>query len=111
MTDQAIRDQVRRAVAAFNAGRHDDAERLCLEGLRRRPRDAALNHLLAAVLFAKGDVKAARARVEASLAAKADNAPALLLAGRIARSEQDYAAALSHFERAAALAPGAEVLL
>ena len=37
--------------------------------------------------------------------------PALLLAGRIARSEQDFSAALSHFERAAALTPGAEVLL
>jgi tetratricopeptide (TPR) repeat protein len=111
MTDRAIRDQVRRAVAVFNAGRHDDARRICEDGLRQAPNEAALNHLLAVILFAKGDFHAARTRVEASLAAKPDNPPARLLAGRIARSEQDYLASLGHLDRAVAMSASAEALV
>lgn len=111
MADRTIRDQVRRAVAAFNAGRHDEARRISENELRQRPHDAALNHLLAAILFAKGDLGAARTRVEASLAAERDKPAALLLAARIARSQQDYAAALHHLDRAIKLAPSGEALV
>lgn len=110
MADPIVREQVRRVVIAFNAGRHDDARRLCEEGLRRNPRDPSLNHLLAAVLFVKGDIAAARARVDTSLAVKADSAPVHLLAGRIARAAQDFDAALQHLRQAVTLAPNAEIL-
>ena len=109
MSNRAIRDQVQRAVAAFNAGRHGEARRICEAGLRRMPSEAILNHLMAAILFAQGDAQGARLHVEASLAAKADHAPVYLLAGRIARAVQDHKAALRYFDRAAVLAPAKEV--
>lgn len=97
-----------RIVADFNAGRHEQARRGCEEALRRQPRDPALNHLLAAVLFASGKVEEARSRIQASLAVRADNAPAQLLAGRIARAAEDFDQALVHFGRARELAPGGD---
>ena len=109
--DSAVRDRVRNAISAFNQGRHDEARRLCEEGLRRQPRDAILNQLLAAVLFAKGDMATARTHAEVSLAVRADSAPAQLLAGRIARAAQDFDAALIHLGRAAVLAPNSEARL
>jgi tetratricopeptide (TPR) repeat protein len=96
---------VRRATAAFNAGRADEARRLCEQGLSRNSSEPMLNHLLAAVLFAQKDVAAARRHIESSLAARPDNAAARLLAGRIARTAGDLDNALSHLDRAIALAP------
>jgi tetratricopeptide (TPR) repeat protein len=104
-------DVVRRATAAFNAGRPDQARQLCEQGLRRAPADPMLNHLLAAVLFAAGELRPARQHVEASLAGRPQNAAAHLLAGRIARAAQDYDAALSHLDRAIAVAPQREAFL
>jgi tetratricopeptide (TPR) repeat protein len=104
MTNSA-EDIVRRATAAFNAGRRDEAQQLCEQGLARVPDEAMLNHLLATVLFAKGDVRSARNHVEASLAKRPDNAAARLLAARIARAEKDFDAALSHVDSAIAIAP------
>jgi tetratricopeptide (TPR) repeat protein len=98
-------DTIRRATAAFNAGRADEARRLCEQGLARAPREPMLNHLLAAVLFAQKDVASARLHIENSLAARPDNAAARLLAGRIARMTGDFDSALSHLDRAIALAP------
>lgn len=111
MIDRIGQNQVRHIVADFNAGRHGQARRLCEEGLRRKPGDPSLNHLLAAILFAKGDVTRALVHVKASLAVEADNAPAQLLAGRIARIARDFDQALFHFGRAAELTQGAEALL
>ncbi len=107
MTDTA-EDVVRRAAAAFNAGRRDDAQKLCEHGLSRRPGEPMLSHLLAAVLFAKGEAQAARAPIETSLKQRPDNAAARLLAGRVARAQGDFDAALSHLDGAIALAPQRE---
>ncbi|CDX27361.1 Tetratricopeptide TPR_2 repeat protein [Mesorhizobium sp. ORS 3324] len=104
-------DLIRRAVAAFNSGDHGEAMDLCELGLKRRPRDPALCHLLAAVLFAKGELPAARARIEASLAARPDNVPALMLACRIARAEGRFEAALQFLERAAGQSAKPEILI
>jgi len=98
-------DIVRRAAAAFNAGRVDEARRLCEQGLARAPREPMLSHLLAAMLFAQRDATTARFHIENSLHARPDNAAARLLAGRIARAAGDFAAALAHFDRAIALGP------
>ena len=71
-------DIVRRATTAFNAGRRDEARRLCEQGLIGSPGEPMLSHLLAAVLFASGETEAARAHVEASLIKRPDNAAARL---------------------------------
>jgi tetratricopeptide (TPR) repeat protein len=104
MTDTA-ESLVRRATAAFNAGRRDEARRLCEQGLARDPGEPMLSHLLAAVLFSTNDIKAARGHIETSLARRPDNAAAHLLAARVARAEQDFDAALSHLDRGIAVAP------
>jgi tetratricopeptide (TPR) repeat protein len=103
-------DIVRQATAAFNAGRRDEARRLCEQGLARDPGEAMLSHLLAAVLFSAGEIQLARHHIEASLSIRPDSAPARLLAGRIARSLGDFDAALVHLDRALALSPQREVL-
>jgi tetratricopeptide (TPR) repeat protein len=103
-------DIVRQATAAFNAGRRDEARRLCEQGLTRTPGDAMLSHLLAAVLFSAGELPPARLHIEASLANRPDRAPAQLLAARIARGLGDFDAALTHLDRVLALSPQREAL-
>ncbi len=107
----SVEDIVRRAAAAFNAGRADEARRLCEQGLSRTPGEPMLSHLLAAVLFAAHDIAAARSHIAASLARRPDNAAAHLLAARIARASKDVDAALAHVDRAIALAPQREAFL
>jgi tetratricopeptide (TPR) repeat protein len=104
MTDRA-EDIVRRATAAFNAGRRDEARQLCERGLTRVPNEPMLEHLLAAVLFANGEIAPARARIETSLKSRPDHIAARLLAARIARTDKDFDAALAHLDAAIALAP------
>ncbi|WP_146987216.1 tetratricopeptide repeat protein [Bradyrhizobium macuxiense] len=105
MSKDNAEDIVRRATAAYNSGRHDEAIALCERGLSRQPGEPMLSHLLAAVLFAKGEIAPARRHVETSLARRPDNAAARLLAGRLARSGGEFDAALAHLERAIALKP------
>ena len=107
----APEDIVRRATAAFNAGRRDEAKRLCEEGLNRSPGEPMLSHLLAAVLFASGETEAARGHVETSLVQRPDNASARLLAARLARTAGDFDRALSHLDQAIALAPPREAFV
>jgi tetratricopeptide (TPR) repeat protein len=102
---------VRRATAAFNAGRRDEALQLCEQGLIRTPRDPMLSHLLAAVLFSKGEIQTARGHIETSLAKRPDNPAAHLLAARIARAGKDFDGALSHLDRAIAISPQREAFL
>jgi tetratricopeptide (TPR) repeat protein len=110
MTSSA-EDIVRRAAAAFNAGRADEARALCEQGLKRTPGEPMLSHLLAAVLFAAHDVTTARAHVTTSLAGRPDNAAAQLLAAQIARASKDFDAALLHLDRTIALSPRRETFL
>ena len=70
-----------------------------------------LSHLLAAVLFSSGEVDAAREHIEASVAARPDNAVACLLAARLARAAGDFDRALSHLDCAIAIAPQREVFI
>ena len=102
---ETAEDIVRRATAAFNAGRADEARKFCEQGLSRQPGEPLLSHFLAAVLFAQKDAASARGHIETSLAKRPDNAAAQMLAGRIARSAGDFESALSHIDRAIALAP------
>ncbi len=105
MSKDNAEDIVRRATTAFNSGRHGEAIELCERGLARQPGEPMLSHLLAAVLFAKGDIAPARRHVETSLARRPDNAAARLLAARLARTDGEFDAALAHLDRAIALKP------
>jgi tetratricopeptide (TPR) repeat protein len=111
MPSTQAQDIVRKAVAAFNSGRHRDAQKLCEQGLARQPLEPTLNHLLAAMLFARNEFAAAKRRIAASVAINPRHGAALLLAGRIARAEGDFETALSYFKCAAALGTNREVLL
>jgi tetratricopeptide (TPR) repeat protein len=111
MTNPTAEDIVRRATAAFNAGKPDEARLLCEEGLRRAPDQPMLHHVLAAVLFAKGDIPTARLHIEASLARQPGNAAARMLAARITRSAKDFGAALSHLDLSIATAPQRDAFL
>jgi tetratricopeptide (TPR) repeat protein len=105
MSQPTAEDTVRRATAAFNAGRRDEARNVCETGLRRAPGDPMLSHLLAAVLFSQGEIESARGHVETSLASRPGNAAAHLLAARIARAATDFDGALKHLDRTIAIAP------
>jgi tetratricopeptide (TPR) repeat protein len=107
---KAAEDIVRQATAAFNAGRRDEARRLCEQGLARAPGEAMLSHLLAAVLLSAGELQPARSHIEASLAKRPGNAAARLLAARIARDLRDFDGALVHLDCALALSPQRETL-
>jgi tetratricopeptide (TPR) repeat protein len=111
MRQPTAEDIVRRATAAFNSGKPEEALSLCEQGLAREPGDPMLHHLLAAVLFSQGVIEPARAHVETSLSKRPDNAAAHLLAARIARAEKDFDGALSHLDRVIAIAPQREVFL
>ena len=108
MNKHTAEEIVRRATAAFNSGKREEARKLCEQGLSRHPGEPMLHHLLAAVLFSQGEVQAARTHVEASLARRPGNAAAHLLAARIARAARDFDGALSHLDRTIALAPQRE---
>jgi tetratricopeptide (TPR) repeat protein len=111
MSQNTAEEIVRRATAAFNSGKPDQARQLCEHGLARQPGDPMLHHLLAAVLFSQGDIQPARTSVESSLATRPENAAAQLLAARIARAGKDFSAALLHLDRVIAIAPQREVFL
>jgi tetratricopeptide (TPR) repeat protein len=70
-----------------------------------------LHHLLAAVLFSKGEIETARSHVKTSLTRRPDNAAAQLLAARVARAAGDFGDALSHLDRVIAIAPQREAFL
>ena len=111
MSKDNAEDIVRRATVAFNAGRHGEAIELCRRGLARQPGEPMLSHLLAAVLFAKGEIAPARRHIETSLAQRPDNAAARLLAARLARTDGELDAALAHLDRAIVLKPQRDIFV
>jgi tetratricopeptide (TPR) repeat protein len=111
MNKHSAEDIVRRATAAFNSGKPDEARKLCEQGLTSQPGDPMLHHLLAAVLFSQGDIEPARTHVETSLGKRPANAAAQRLAARIARAAKDFDGALLHLDRAIAITPQREAFL
>lgn len=102
---------LRRAVAAFNAGRSEEAWRLCAAGLRAAPRNPALNHLMATISFARGELAAAETAILTALAGQAGTLPRHLLAAKIFGAGGNLPAALQHCEQALTLGRTPEVLL
>lgn len=111
MTATDPTETIRQAAAAFNGGRTEEALRLCEQGLARFPDQPMLNHFLGAVLFARGELVAARERIEASLAVAPTHPPARLLAAKITRAAGDGATALTHLDHLPRTAITADVLL
>ena len=111
MSKHTAEEIVRRATAAFNSAKPDEARRLCEQGLMRQPSEPMLNHLLAAVLLSQGEIQSARSHVETSLAERPNNVAARLLAARIARATKDFDVALTHLDRAIAMAPQPQTFL
>ena len=111
MSQHSPEDTVRRATAAFNGGRPDEARKLCEQGLSRAPGEPMLHHLLAAVLFSQGEIQTARGHVEISLKKRPGNAAAQLLAARLARGGGDFDAALAYLDRLIAIAPQREAFV
>ena len=98
----------RPSMPAGRTRRGSSANRACAA----QPGEPMLNHLLAAVLFSKGEAQAARGHVEASLAqAAAAMPPRICLPARIARAAKDFDGALSHLDRAIAIAPQRDAFL
>ena len=90
MNQHNAEDIVRRATAAFNSGRPDEARSSANKGLSRAPGEPMLHHLLAAVLFSRNEIQPARTHIETSLAKRPGNAAAHLLAARIARDRRRF---------------------
>jgi tetratricopeptide (TPR) repeat protein len=111
MSPPSAEDIVRRATAAFNSGKREEARKLCEQGLGGAPGEPMLNHLLATVLFSQGEIQPARDRVETSLAKRPGNAAAHLLAARIARAAKDFDGALAHLDQVIAIAPQREAFV
>jgi tetratricopeptide (TPR) repeat protein len=111
MSQSSAEDIVRRATAAFNSGKREEARKLCEQGLGRAPGEPMLSHLLAAVLFSQGEIQPARDHLETSLAKRPGNAAAHLLAARIARAAKDFDGALAHLDRVIAIAPQREAFV
>src|SRR6202035_1025267 len=111
MRQHTAEDIVRRATAAFNSGKPEEALSLCEQGLAREPGDPMPHHRMAAVLFSQGAIEPARAHVETSLEKRPGNAAAHLLAARVARAAKDFDGALPHLDRAIAIAPQREAFV
>src|SRR5947199_61996 len=54
-------DPTREAFEHYNAGRLDEAAKLCHALVAREPESPEINHLLGVILFRQGDTTAARA--------------------------------------------------
>ena len=102
---------VRRATAAFNAGRRDEAASFANKAWSARPAIRCSAISWPPCCFPKARSQSARGHVETSLARRPDNAAARLLAARIARAVRDFDGALSHLDRAIAIAPQREAFL
>ncbi len=93
------------AIAACNAGRTDAAMRICGDILQQHPAEPAAHQLLALMQLQAGEPTLAHGHVQASLQARPGHLPTLLLAGKIARAQDDLAAAAAHFAEAHAANP------
>jgi tetratricopeptide (TPR) repeat protein len=96
------------ALGSYNAGRFAEAEAACRRLLSLAPRHPAVHQLLAVLAMTGNDLDAARSHIVQSLAERPQHVPSLVIAGKIARAEGDRATAAQYFERASALAPGAD---
>lgn len=90
-------------------GRFDDSIAAWNRALTTRPDHPDYVIALARVQYWKGELKPARQRMDALLAAAPDNADALVLAGDICAADHDLGCARASYGRALAVAPSPEL--
>ena len=105
MVTLKVEQQLAGVIAAFNAGRSDEADVLCASALGDAVDHPALNHLYAVLRLERGDAPAALAHVQRSLATQPDDLRVLATAVRAAHAAGAPALALQFAARAAGLAP------
>lgn len=100
-----VEQQLAQVVASYNAGRRDEAQRLCRQCLLKAPKHPGVNHLYAVICLEAGDAQQALAHAQTSLASQPTHAGALGTALRAARAAGSTALALQYAQRAADLTP------
>lgn len=86
-------------------GRTDAALRMCLRGLERNPTNVEGHHLLGLIYTATGDTVKAFDEWDIALRLSPDHVPSRRQIGLLCAAQEDWGAAVRHFERAAAAAP------
>ena len=99
-------DILKRAFSAHNAGRHDEAERLCRELVQSGFEDAQLCFLLGMILHQTGRDSEAASWLERAARMQSGDARIFSGLGVVWQKLGDPAKAASHFARAAELEPG-----
>jgi len=93
-------EALKRALAALNEGRLEDAEALARDMAAAAPGDAGAHQLAAVVALRRGRLEEAERSTNLSLAIRPRHAPTLTLAGEIAERKSGPAAAAAWFRRA-----------
>jgi tetratricopeptide (TPR) repeat protein len=97
---------LRRAAAAYGAGKLVEAEQICRQALAVQPNLFEAVHLLALVQAARGDTTAALASYDRALTMRPDAADALSNRGLVLHQLERFEEALASYESALALRPG-----
>src|SRR5205085_2188425 len=105
-----VEQALAQAIALYNAGSKDDAQRLCKRLLQQAPAHPAVHQLLAVLSLDRGDPAAASEHIDHSLRARPDHAPSQRIAaqarcetGRLQRERGDAAGARAAWRDAVAL--------
>ena len=97
--------RLQQGLAAFQAGRLDEAEAMMASVMRQNPREPTALHIAGLVAFQRGDPKAAVERLTAAIKAKPDYAEAQNNFGRILLILDRPSEAATRFRAALRLAP------
>lgn len=97
--------RLQQGLAAFQAGRLDEAEAMMASVMKQSPREPTALHIAGLVAFQRGDPKAAVERLTAAIKAKPDYAEAQNNFGRILLILDRPAEAAARFRAALRLAP------
>ena len=93
------------ALHCYNTGRFNEAEAACHSLLTHVPRHPAVHQLMALLTLRDQRLDMARKHIVQSLTERPQHGPSLLIAGKIARAENDAGTAARYFEAAAASMP------
>jgi predicted Zn-dependent protease len=81
------------AIAAYNSGRHAQAEVLCAQLLQRFGNHPAIDQLAAVLAQERGDAAAARRHIDRCLTARPGHEPSLMVLSLVAQDQRDLATA------------------
>jgi tetratricopeptide (TPR) repeat protein len=96
---QALDGGLAEAIGQYNAGRAAAAEARCAQLAQQFGPHPALQQLQAVLCQERGDAVAGRALIQASLAARPDHVPSLMIAALLCQDLHDLPAAAAALER------------